>query len=212
MKIVIVYDNVATDPFKSGWGFSCYIKEKQILFDTGDNGRALLHNMELLGIDPEEIEKIVLSHDHFDHSGGLKSLLEINRDIEVFVPEGFSKFKLRKIKNYRIVAEPLEISEGCIVSGGIDKHKFEQSLMLRTAKGIAIITGCAHPGLDNILGFAERFGKVHAVIGGFHGFRDIHLLEGIDLVVPCHCTKYKKEIMEMDNSESCQVGKEIVLE
>jgi len=211
MRIVIVYDNVANEPFKSGWGFSCYIKEKQILFDTGDNGKALLHNMKLLGIDPEEIEKIVLSHDHFDHSGGLKSLLKINENVEVFVPEGFSRFRLRGIKNYRVVAEPFEISDGCIVSGGIDKHKFEQFLMLRTAKGIAIITGCAHPGLDNILSFAERFGKVHAVIGGFHDFGEINLLESIDLVVPCHCTKYKKKILDMKNSENCYVGKEITL-
>jgi len=212
MRIVIVYDNVATGPFKSGWGFSCYIKEKQILFDTGDNGKALLHNMRLLDIDPGEIEKIVLSHDHFDHTGGLKSLLEINEDVEVFVPEGFSRFKLRGIKNYRIVAEPLEISNGCIVSGGIDKRKFEQVMVVKTGKKVSVITGCAHPGLDRILDFAKKFGEIGAVIGGFHGFKDIEILKDLDLVLPCHCTRYKKEILEMDNSESCQVGKEIVLE
>jgi 7,8-dihydropterin-6-yl-methyl-4-(beta-D-ribofuranosyl)aminobenzene 5'-phosphate synthase len=47
---------------------------KNILFDTG-RGISASHNAELLGIDLRQIDKIVLSHGHFDHTGGLKQVL-----------------------------------------------------------------------------------------------------------------------------------------
>ena len=78
LLIHIVYNNV---PYKSGletgWGFACQIEglNKTVLFDTGGNGDILLSNMQRLGLDPESIEIIVLSHIHSDHTGGLGDLL-----------------------------------------------------------------------------------------------------------------------------------------
>jgi 7,8-dihydropterin-6-yl-methyl-4-(beta-D-ribofuranosyl)aminobenzene 5'-phosphate synthase len=63
--MTIVYDNNPFDEkLERDWGFSCFIKglEKSILFDTGTNGRSLLSNMEKLGILPEEIDLVFLSH------------------------------------------------------------------------------------------------------------------------------------------------------
>jgi 7,8-dihydropterin-6-yl-methyl-4-(beta-D-ribofuranosyl)aminobenzene 5'-phosphate synthase len=77
LKLTIVYDNEAEEGLISGWGFSCYIKteEENILFDTGGDGRALLHNLRMLDISSQEITKVILSHEHGDHTGGLFALL-----------------------------------------------------------------------------------------------------------------------------------------
>ena len=72
-KITIVYDNCLNERgLKTGWGFSALIEinhTSPILFDTGDDGVALLYNMEQLGIAPERIGTIVISHAHGDHTG-----------------------------------------------------------------------------------------------------------------------------------------------
>ncbi len=78
LSITVSYDN---NPYKerltTAWGFSCVIRgtEKTILFDTGGNGSILLTNMEKLGINPKEVDLVVLSHIHGDHVGGLASFL-----------------------------------------------------------------------------------------------------------------------------------------
>jgi 7,8-dihydropterin-6-yl-methyl-4-(beta-D-ribofuranosyl)aminobenzene 5'-phosphate synthase len=77
-------------------GLSFYIEaeKRRILFDTGQN-LALVNNAEVLGIDLSRIDTVVLSHGHYDHSGGLKSLLECNRDFTLYAhPEVFG----RKVK------------------------------------------------------------------------------------------------------------------
>lgn len=45
-----------------------------VLFDTGQSGDVLLHNLDALNIDASKIDKVVLSHGHYDHTGGLKTL------------------------------------------------------------------------------------------------------------------------------------------
>ncbi len=59
--------------FLSEHGFSALIEsgDKKILVDTGATGVAVAHNLKLLGLEPEDIDVVVLSHGHNDHSGGL---------------------------------------------------------------------------------------------------------------------------------------------
>ena len=47
-----------------------------MLFDTGQSGTVLLHNLELLGAHPSTIDALAISHAHYDHTGGLSALLE----------------------------------------------------------------------------------------------------------------------------------------
>ncbi|MEA1964365.1 MAG: MBL fold metallo-hydrolase, partial [Candidatus Aerophobetes bacterium] len=49
---------------------------KRILFDVGQSATPILHNMELLGINPNTIDMIFLSHCHYDHTGGLVEILK----------------------------------------------------------------------------------------------------------------------------------------
>ena len=74
LRVHVVFNNV---PYKEGletsWGFSCLIEglDKTVLFDTGGNGDILLSNMQRLGLAPEAVDAVVLSHIHGDHTGGL---------------------------------------------------------------------------------------------------------------------------------------------
>ena len=73
MKITIIYDNeTSRRDLTPDWGFACLVEAhgKNILFDAGANGAILLDNMKNLNIDPESIEIIVISHAHWDHTGG----------------------------------------------------------------------------------------------------------------------------------------------
>jgi 7,8-dihydropterin-6-yl-methyl-4-(beta-D-ribofuranosyl)aminobenzene 5'-phosphate synthase len=61
--------------------------KKTILFDTASDPEPVLHNMKLLQLSPDTIDAIILSHRHFDHTGGLAGILRaINKpDIPIIV-------------------------------------------------------------------------------------------------------------------------------
>lgn len=49
---------------------------RRVLFDVGQSAEPILHNMEIMGIDPKAIDMIFLSHCHYDHTGGLVEMLK----------------------------------------------------------------------------------------------------------------------------------------
>ena len=183
MKITIVYDNQAEEGLKSGWGFSCLVEAKEkILFDTGDSGENLLYNLRQLNIQPESIATIVISHNHWDHTGGLEEFSKLNNNAKVFRPKFFS--------------EPTEISPGVHSTGALGRLIKEQSLVVNTEKGNLVITGCAHPDLGKIINRANQLGKIYGVLGGFHSFSKLEKLRGIKLIAPCHCTQQTQQIRQ----------------
>ncbi len=200
MKITVLYDNNARDGLMSGWGFSCLIEDGQkVLFDCGDKGAPLLHNMEKLGVDPASIDIIALSHDHWDHTGGLKEVLKRTGSVKVIVPASFSEETKGIIRDNAEMVEvegPRMISENVYTTGELQSKGLpnEQSLAVRTNKGLIVITGCAHPGLSEIISKAREMGRIYMIMGGFHGFSDFSALDGIDVVSPCHCTKHTDDI------------------
>ena len=74
-KITILVDNEAGAGLKTEHGFSLWLEtgDKRILFDTGQ-GCTLMENARILGINPAAADHLVLSHGHYDHTGGLASL------------------------------------------------------------------------------------------------------------------------------------------
>jgi hypothetical protein len=80
VSMVTVFGNYAVDPeLAAQWGFDAVVvtPAKKNLFDTGSDGQMLLSNMAKLRIRPKEIHKIVISHVHLDHLGGLEGFLKV---------------------------------------------------------------------------------------------------------------------------------------
>ena len=194
--LTVVYDNeVFQRGLRAGWGFSCLveIEETKVLFDTGADGEILLYNMDKLNINPKDIDAVFLSHNHWDHTGGLQGLLNVKPDMKIYRPNFSSK--------------PKEFLPNLITTGML--ADIEQSLMIKTTKGLVVIGGCSHPGLENILNVARKQGKIYAVLGGFHGFNKFDALQDVSLILPCHCTQYKQKILALyqKNSSRCGAGK-----
>jgi len=213
MKITIIYDNcLAKVGLKTGWGFSALIEAENtpaLLFDTGNDSSSLLDNMKQLGIDPTHIGIIVISHAHGDHTGGLSGILAINRQAKVYLPASTS----HRITGREVVpvSRPVRISESVMSTGEL--RGIEQSLAIKTARGIVVVAGCSHPGVGEIIDAASSYGRVYGIIGGLHGFRDFKRLDGLSLICPCHCTTYKSEIEDMFPQQytACGAGLELEL-
>ena len=218
LEIIILYDNTSVKRgVGSAWGFSCLIKHngKAILFDTGGKADVLLANMKALRISPAAVTDIVISHNHWDHTGGLFGFLSKNHKVKVYVPASFSQAYRNEIKASGAkcvgIKNFTKISKDVYSSGELGAVIKEQALFINTSKGLIIITGCAHPGiLEMIESVKKEIEKpILAVLGGFHlasksraevekiiaEFKRL----GVTHVGPCHCTgervirQFKKE-------------------
>lgn len=212
MKIIVIYDNeVRKTGLRQGHGFSALVEDAEappLLFDTGADGPALLHNMKELNIDPKDIGIIVISHAHGDHTGGLSEILRINGVAELYLPNSFSRaFPGRKVTR---VKGPVPICANIFSTGELEG--VEQSLALKTDRGIFVLTGCAHPGVKNILDAATKFGEPYGIAGGFHGFNNFEAFYGLSMICPCHCTKYKHEISNLFKDKVLECGAGLVIE
>ena len=208
MKLTVLYDNeTLREDLKANWGFSCLIEANNsvILFDAGFKGSILLYNMEKLNVNPKSIEKIVISHLHLDHVGGLPEILRLKPNVKIYLPSS-SRFNLEGFEVFK-VRELTKISENVFSTGEISG--IEQSVILETGKGFVLVTGCSHPGLEKILNSVSKLGKIYGVIGGFHNFSKLDVLEGIEVVCPCHCTANKRVIMKTypKSYVKCGVGR-----
>ncbi len=183
MEALMIYDNYMTDDkIIHGWGFSCLLDE-HILFDAGEDGAKLLDNLNSLDVNLDDITDIVISHDHWDHQGGLWILLEKRPGINVYSCQGFTqefKDKVNDLGGKLIELEGLtEISAGIYSTGEIigsykDEPISEQVLICKTEEGMTVITGCAHPGIISIVDKAIKLftnQNLNTLMGGFHLYK-----------------------------------------
>lgn len=87
IKATTLIDNfVATTELQAEHGISLYIESDQvkILFDTGQTA-LLAKNAALMKIDLSSVEKVVISHGHYDHTGGIERFLELNRVATIYI-------------------------------------------------------------------------------------------------------------------------------
>jgi 7,8-dihydropterin-6-yl-methyl-4-(beta-D-ribofuranosyl)aminobenzene 5'-phosphate synthase len=200
MKITIIYDNTAYDKNLIGdFGFACLVEahDKRILFDTGAKGPILLSNMRKLDIDPESIDEIFISHDHWDHQGGLGEFLKI-RPVRVYVPSEFQT--IVNSPDVIRISKPIKLHDGIYSTSelkGIEYDLTEISLAVQTTKGIVVVVGCSHPLVGQILDDASQWGDIYAIVGGLHGFTDFEKVKDLELICATHCTKHKSELKSL---------------
>ncbi len=229
------------------WGLSLLIEvdNLKILLDTGHTF-SVVYNASALGIDLSQTDKIVLSHGHKDHTGGLPSVLsQIKKEIEVIAHPDIWTAKYSRTfgdrldyvgipfvkelpenlgASFNLTKKPVWISDKVVTSGEIpmvteheridpelyikEKDEFrpdplwdDQAIIIKTAKGLAVILGCAHRGVINTLLHAQKLTgieRIHTVIGGTHLFRakseqiELTIAElkqfGIEQLGVSHCT------------------------
>ncbi len=215
MKALILFDSVSGEGWlQTGWGLSILVGDS-VLFDTGDDGDALMQNIEALQADTSRVETVVISHEHDDHTGGLWEFLRRKpRPTRVVGCPSFSEEFRRKVRaagcEFAACRRWEEISAGVFTTGELASRyrgRFlgEQSLVVRGRLGLAVLTGCAHPGIPAILASVREAlpadcpgNVVEAIVGGFHlasvpageirALGERMKVEGIGAVGPVHCS------------------------
>jgi len=187
MKVTCVVDNAVCD-HSTFWGehgltFLIETKSGCVLFDTGRSGTVLLHNLELLGIEPEAINALAISHAHYDHTGGLPTLLDQIARIPLYAHPDLFRERFSRREELKSVGLPLE------------REVLEQRLAFQlSARPTEILPGVWTTG--EITDRAEPEGRsAHHLVRGVEGwepdpYRDdmaLVLETGKGLVVLCGC-------------------------
>lgn len=174
----------------SEWGLSFFIQHNgtNILFDAGHTD-VYLRNAEQLGIDLHSIDCVVLSHHHWDHTGGLrywnideKKSLYTHPDTMAKLPYD-QRLNIEAKFDIQTSTKPIEMADNIIFLAEIPRtNSFEpgcyksdamlddSAIVIKTPKGAVLIVGCAHSGICNICEYAKQVSglPLYAVIGGFH--------------------------------------------
>ncbi len=204
-RITIIYDNRSSrEDLQPGWGFSALVEHggKRLLFDSGGDKIVLEANASALGIDLKSTDYLFFSHEHCDHVGAASSAL--HKGLTVVYPASFSQPFKKKVEAAHArsiqVTKPIEFLPGFLSTGELGSTILEQSLIIRTASGPVLITGCAHPGIVEIARVATDLAgePLRLVLGGFHlGTTSTDKVRkiaaslqalGVRQVGPCHCT------------------------
>ena len=118
MKIVTLMENTACREHLSfEHGLSLYIEtqNQKILFDAGQSG-AFADNAEKLGVDLREVDFAVLSHGHYDHSGGLARFLELKEEYDedtgkTYYPNGYTFTSGTMVSEFENAVKSMEAYE-----------------------------------------------------------------------------------------------------
>lgn len=206
VSVTIIYDNYQVDPrLKTDWGFACLVeyKDQELLFDAGRDAGLYEKNMGLLGIRPEEIPTLFISHEHGDHTAGIPWITETNPSVNCYLPSAYAEqLKARGSlpPNSKSIAEPVHLYGPFYSTGDNFKAFHEQGLIVKTEKGGILITGCGHPGpIDMVKKVEDELGiQIYAIIGGLHLMSsskgDLENIAaslkelGIEKICPTHCT------------------------
>ena len=157
MKLKVLEDNnTFIDMYYLGEpAVSYYIEDgnDKILFDVGYSD-AFLKNAKLMNIDIDDVNKVVISHGHDDHTRGLKFFFEKDRNVELIshsesfnykedsegliIGSPLSKDELSRLCKLNLSKEPVQVSDNIIYLGEIPQlNDFEKRYVI----GKSIIDG-----------------------------------------------------------------------
>jgi 7,8-dihydropterin-6-yl-methyl-4-(beta-D-ribofuranosyl)aminobenzene 5'-phosphate synthase len=209
VRITYLYDNTAAVAgTRPAWGFAALVEAygKRVLFDTGGDAAVFRENVAALGVDLGQLDALVLSHEHWDHTNGTAALGQ--RDgLLVFYPASASAsapfMNVLKSTGMKLspVREMTNIAPRIFVSNEMQRvGPHEVALVVDTDDGLVILVGCAHPGPEVMLAqIRERTGRpILMLVGGFHllnsgpeavsrTLAEFKTL-GVRYVGPTHCT------------------------
>ena len=195
LEIIPLYEEASVnDEFVSGHGVSYLIRTDSatILMDVGDNPDQgmvppFVQNMRALGISPQEIDVILISHPHPDHVGGVPAWKRENR----FLGRG-----IRRVCEHALMFVPPQITYPGAVTSKVpiqlspdvatigvisypevfplslfEPKGTEQALVVNVAgEGLVLITGCGHPTIERLVIRAESLydRPMVGIVGGLH--------------------------------------------
>ncbi len=123
----LIENTTISDDYKAEHGLSLYIKTEKhnLLFDFGASS-LFIKNASKMNVDLAQIDLGILSHGHYDHSGGLEAFLKLNKKAKICVNQNAFE------KHYSKRAE-----EG-IVNVGVDNHLAENNQVYSIGKMLKI--------------------------------------------------------------------------
>lgn len=144
VKVTIVVDNVSLNELKTEHGLSLYLEtpKSRVLFDTGQ-GSTVVENAEALNIDLTRLNMLVLSHGHYDHTGGVADVLRLAKKAKLYSHPGIihPRYSIRhevaktiqlpekslaaisKLSNERLhwIQQPVRLNDQFGLTGPIDR-------------------------------------------------------------------------------------------
>ncbi|MBW2485598.1 MAG: MBL fold metallo-hydrolase [Deltaproteobacteria bacterium] len=191
---------------KTGWGFSAIIEREDfvVMLDTGLDEKIFAHNLRISGYKPADIDVVVISHWHPDHTGGLKYLMDANPNLIAYVPVSIAHHPPKDTR-YIVLKGKKDLPHGVVVlqTTAVDSEKSgvedELSVAVKTVKGSAVVHGCAHSELRDILKNVKKVfpGKIYMSMGGMRYLnkteeemrviaKDLKEI-GLEKIGPAHC-------------------------
>ncbi len=188
LEITVLVDERAQPGYLGQEGVSYLLQTPfgKLLMDVGFGPASpvLSHNAARLGFTWEHVGGLAISHLHGDHMGGLAAartrtvtlpagLTPDRPGLPCFLPEPAEAPGFEPV----IVGAPRQLTAGIGTTGPLSRSLFffgpveEQAMLVRVkGRGLVVITGCGHPGLELILGMARRLvdEPIYAVAGGLH--------------------------------------------
>jgi len=213
-EVTILYDNESLDEsLTPDWGFAALIVTgggDRVLFDTGANGAILEQNARALGVHLHDVSHVVVSHWHWDHTGGLDTVVRYAPRATYHLPPGVGVMP-SDVATEVVGSKPVRIVDDVYSTGVLNRT--EQGLVLISDGGSLLVTGCAHPGVEALLEASATLAPPVGVMGGFHGFSQLERLEGLSRIYPCHCTQRTKDILQRypDTASRCGAGFRLTL-
>ena len=196
MRIKVLVDDMAPEGRLSAHGLSVLVTTPDItlLFDTGPEGDILMEALDIESVSVADLDLVVISHDHTDHTGGLSRLLYERPRLPVSAPLASAPTIAKMLPREAVVLGERGtrgLAPHIRTTGMLPGDIPEQALVLSTNQGVVVLTGCGHAGLGMILAAVGT--NVSMIIGGLHDLSDDDVgLTSLDSLVVCHCTPRKR--------------------